>query len=133
MSNFIIKICKYIISFVTQSPSGGQKFMKKTNLGRKVQLFKDRFKTCFDTAKSQSSTRAFHRCDIRQQSFDLRRVTAILLQRQNFGPNVGYSKFKFDFGHLSNVPTKRNYYFANLNLVFGTSGGCRNEIINLQN
>ena len=30
----------------------GQKFMKKTNLGRKAQLFKDRFKTRFDTAKS---------------------------------------------------------------------------------
>ena len=25
------------------------------------------------------------------------------------------------------MPTKRNYYFANLTLVFGTSGGCRNE------
>ena len=30
----------------------GQKIMKKTNLGRKFQLCKDRFKTCFDTAKS---------------------------------------------------------------------------------
>ena len=27
---------------------------------------------------------------IRQQSFDLRRVTAILLQQKNFGPNVIY-------------------------------------------
>ena len=31
------------------------------------------------------------------------------------------------------MPTKRNDYFANLNLAFGTSGGCRNEKSNLQN
>ena len=42
----------------------GQKFMKKINLGRKVdlgrkiQLFLDRFKTCFDNAKSKISTNA---------------------------------------------------------------------------
>ena len=42
----------------------GQKFIKKVNLGRKVdlgrniQLFLDRFKTCFDTAKSKISTNA---------------------------------------------------------------------------
>ena len=42
----------------------GQKFIKKVNLGRKVdlsrkiQLFKDRFKTCFDTAQSKVSTNA---------------------------------------------------------------------------
>ena len=42
----------------------GQKFMKKVNLGRKVDLgrkFKlclDRFKTCFDTAKSKISKNA---------------------------------------------------------------------------
>ena len=42
----------------------GQKFMKQVNLdrkadlGRKIQLFLDRFKTCFDTAKSKISTNA---------------------------------------------------------------------------
>ena len=91
----------------------GQKFIKKVNMSRKVALRGQKsnknvsceskaackfskkhapegFKSCFDTAKSQSSTRGFHRCDIRQHSFDLRRATAILLQRQNFGPNVIY-------------------------------------------
>ena len=42
----------------------GQKFIKKVNLGRKnglgrkIQLFLDRFKTCFDTAKSEISKNA---------------------------------------------------------------------------
>ena len=31
---------------------------RKFDLGRKIQLFKDRFKTCFDTAKSKISTNA---------------------------------------------------------------------------
>ena len=38
-------------------------------------------------------TRAFDWCDLRHQSFDLRRVTAILLQQKNFGPNVIYYVF----------------------------------------
>ena len=29
--------------------------------------------------------------------------------------------FIFQFGHLPNVPTKRNYLFTNLNLILGTS------------
>ena len=42
----------------------GQQFIKKVNLGRKVdlgrkiQFFLDRFKTCFDTAKSKISQNA---------------------------------------------------------------------------
>ena len=31
---------------------------RKVDLGRKIQLFKDRFKTCFDTAKSKISQNA---------------------------------------------------------------------------
>ena len=47
-------------------------------------------KSRFDTLGSKSSTRAFQWCAVRHQSFDLRRVTAILLQQKNFGPNVIY-------------------------------------------
>ena len=31
---------------------------RKVDLGRKIQLFSDRFKTCFDTAKSKISQNA---------------------------------------------------------------------------
>ena len=48
------------------------------------------FKSRFDLLERWSSTRAFDWCALRHQSFDLRRVTAILLQQKNFGPNVIY-------------------------------------------
>ena len=48
------------------------------------------FKSRFDLLERWSSTRAFDWCALRHQSFDLRRVTAILLQQNNFGPNVIY-------------------------------------------
>ena len=48
------------------------------------------FKSRFDLLERWSSTRAFDWCALRHQSFDLRRVTAILLQQKNFGPNVVY-------------------------------------------
>ena len=51
------------------------------------------FKSRFDLLERWSSTRAFDWCALRHQSFDLRRVTAILLQQKNFGPNVIYYVF----------------------------------------
>ena len=51
------------------------------------------FKSRFDLPERWSSTRAFDWCAVRHQSFDLRRVTAILLQQRNFGPNVIYYVF----------------------------------------
>ena len=51
------------------------------------------FKSRFDLLERWSSTRAFDWCALRHQSFDLRRVTTILLQQKNFGPNVIYYVF----------------------------------------
>ena len=51
------------------------------------------FKSRFDLLERWSSTRAFDWCALRHQSFDLRRVTAFLLQQKNFGPNVIYYVF----------------------------------------
>ena len=48
------------------------------------------FKSRFDLLERWGSTRAFDWCAVRHQSVDLRRVTAILLQQKNFGPNVIY-------------------------------------------
>ena len=49
----------------------------------------------FDLLERWSSTRAFDWCALRHQSFDLRRVKAILLQQKNFGPSAIY----FVVGH----------------------------------
>ena len=63
-------------------PAGANKLKK---------IVPEGFKSRFDLLERWSSTRAFDWCALRHQSFDLRRVTAILLQRKNFGPNVVYS------------------------------------------
>ena len=51
------------------------------------------FKSRFELLERWSSTRAFDWYALRHQSFDLRRVMAILLQQKNFGPNVIYFAF----------------------------------------
>ena len=71
-------------------PAGA--FFKKyvvKGLGRNIWV-PEGFKSRFDTLERESSTRAFDWCAVRHRSFDLRRVTAILLQQKNFGPNVRY-------------------------------------------
>ena len=65
-------------------PAGAKKIKKWVPEG---------FKSRFDLLERWSSTRAFDWCALRHQSFDLRRVTAILLQQKNFGPNVIYYVF----------------------------------------
>ena len=68
--------------------------MKKVNMGRKIdlgqksQLFKDRFKTCFDTAKSKISKNAA----IPAKNYGCTKQKHIrgekTLNIYNFGPNV---------------------------------------------
>ena len=59
-------------------------------MGRKSQLFKDRFKTCFDTAKSKISTNAA----IPTKKYGFTKQKHIrgdkTLKIYNFGPNVIY-------------------------------------------
>ena len=68
--------------------------MKKVNmgrkivLGRKIELFQDRFKTCFDTAKSKISKNAaipaIQYCFTKQKHIRGEKT----LNKYNFGPNV---------------------------------------------
>ena len=62
--------------------------MKKANIGRKIQLFKDRFKTCFDTAKSKISTAAA--IPVKKYGFTKQKhIRGDKTQKiYNFGPNV---------------------------------------------
>ena len=48
---FSIDIFLYFVSFVTQSPSGGQKSMKTAPANPRRSLFENCFKSCFDTAR----------------------------------------------------------------------------------
>ena len=74
----------------------GQKFIKKVTLGRKnglgrkIQRFLDRFKTCFDTAKSKISKNAA----IPAIQYGFTKQKHIrgdkTLKIYNFGPNVIY-------------------------------------------
>ena len=67
-------------------PAGAKQFKKWVPEG---------FKSRFDLLERWSSTRAFDWCALRHQSFDLRRVTAILLQQKNFGPKKSMCKVRF--------------------------------------
>ena len=62
--------------------------MKKVDVGRKIKLFKDRFKTCFDTAKSKILKNAaipdIQYCFTKQKYICGEKT----LNKYNFGPNV---------------------------------------------
>ena len=74
-------------------------------------------KNVFDTAKSKISSRAFQIFRIYWNRLDLRRVTAILLQKNNFGPNVVYFVLgaigrNFYVGEPSNASSTKDPHYT---------------------
>ena len=86
--NWFLTFFSKMISFSKRAPlicPHGPNFSKK--------WVPEGFKSRFELLERWSSTRAFDWCALRHQSFDLRRVTAILLQQKNFDPDVIYYVF----------------------------------------
>ena len=83
--------CSYIVSFVVKSPSGGKNQWKTAPANTRRSLFENCCKSWFDTVRWWEMSCAFEIFRNYWSRCFLRRVTAILLQEKNFGPNVIYS------------------------------------------
>ena len=106
---FMFVNCSYIVSFVVKSPSGGKNLWKTTPANPRRSLFGKCFESWFDIVRWWEMSCAFEIFQNYWFRCFLRRVTAILLQQKNFGPNVRYCVWKISKNALNHKTSMKHF------------------------